>query len=608
MAYKYAPAVGPSPAVSFERYVTRMTKSDAESLYDAGILLLRSGDLTGARERFEGALKADPDFTFAYNGLGLVAAGAGQDDEAMERYDTAIRLNPSFASPYVNRGLIFHRRGNVQAALADLDRAIALQPDNPTAHNNRGSLLTELQMPREAIASLEQVLAIDPDYPLVQGLRLLNKIYICDWGGFQRDLSRLGERLDKGEPAAPPWALLPLIDRPDLQLKAAEAWAAANVPETKALGPAASYPAHDRIRIGYFSADLHRHATAHLIAELFERHDRKSFEITAFSLGAPRGDEMEKRLMAGADRFIDVSTKSDRDIAALARELEIDIAVDLKGLTVGHRMGAFAHRAASVQVNYLGFPGTLGAPYYDYIIADEVIIPAEMRRHYSEKVIALPGSYQVNDRQRKVSERRFTRAELGLPEDGIVFCCFNNNFKIMPYMFDVWMRILHAVPGSVLWLIEDNPHAAENLRWEAERRGVEKKRIVFAGRIAPDEHLARQMCADLFLDTYPYNAHTTASDALWVGLPLITCPGDSFASRVAASLLTAMDLQELIVPGFNEIEDLAVALAKDPARLDALKQKVRTNRATSSLFDTDTFARNIEAAYQQMIAAQRTKH
>jgi predicted O-linked N-acetylglucosamine transferase (SPINDLY family) len=585
-----------------------MSKSEAEELYEAGLVLLRAGDLMGARERFEGALKANPNFAYPYNGLGLVAAGAGEDDEAMERYNAAIRLDPNFSSPYVNRGLIHHRRGDIKAALADLDRAIVLQPDNPTAHNNRGSLLTEMQMPREAIASLEQVIAIDPNYPLVHGLRLLNKIYICDWSGFQRDLPRLGDRLDRGEPAAPPWALLPLIDRPDLQRKTAEAWAAGNAPGSNALGPAPSYPAHDRIRVGYFSADFHRHATAHLIAELFERHDRKNFEVIAFSFGPPKGDEMEKRLMAGADRFIDVSKKSDRDIAALARELEIDIAVDLKGLTVGHRMGVFAHRAASVQVNYLGFPGTLGAPYYDYIIADDVIIPAELRQHYSEKVIALPGSYQVNDRKREVSERRFTRAELGLPEDGIVFCCFNNNFKIMPYMFDVWMRILHAVPGSVLWLIEDNANAAENLRWEAERRGVEKKRIVFAGRIAPDEHLARQMCADIFLDTYPYNAHTTASDALWVGLPLITCPGDTFASRVAASLLTAMDLQELIVPGFNEIEDLAVALAKDPARLKALKEKVKTNAKTSSLFDTDDFARKIEAAYQQMIAAQRTKH
>lgn len=585
-----------------------MTASEIQSLYEAGIALLQSGDPAGAREKFNAALAIDPTFALAHNGIGLSYSNVGQFDAALESYDSAIRIDPNFSSPYVNRSFIQQKRGDIQGAMDSLHYAIKLQPDNPTAHNNLGSILTELKMPRAAIAALEMVMRIDPDYPLVAGLRLLNKIQICDWAGFQRDLPALGDRLDRGEAGAPPWALLPLIDRPDLQRKAAEAWILGNVPAVDVLGPVGSYPNHDRIRIGYFSADFHRHATAHLIAELIERHDRKAFEVIAFSFGPTTGDEMQQRLMAGADKFIDVSGKSDRDIAALAREMEIDIAVDLKGLTVGHRLGIFAHRAAPVQVNYLGFPGTLGATYFDYIIADNVIIPEESGQHYTEVVVALPGSYQVNDRKRKIAERRFTRTELGLPETGMVFCCFNNNFKIMPYIFDMWMRILHAVPGSVLWLIEDNADAAENLRWEAERRGIEKKRLVFADRISPEEHLARHMCADLFLDTYPYNAHTTASDALWVGVPLITCPGDTFASRVAASLLTAMGLPELAVSTFDEMEELAVALAKDPARLAALKEKVRTNRETSPLFDTDEFAHNIESAYQQMIAAQRTKH
>ena len=585
-----------------------MTASEIQSLYEAGIALLQSGDPAGAREKFNAALAIDPTFALAHNGIGLSYSNVGQFDAALESYDSAIRVDPNFSSPYVNRSFIQQKRGDIQGAMDSLHYAIKLQPDNPTAHNNLGSILTELKMPRAAIAALEMVMRIDPDYPLVAGLRLLNKIQICDWAGFQRDLPALGDRLDRGEAGAPPWALLPLIDRPDLQRKAAEAWILGNVPAVDVLGPVGSYPNHDRIRIGYFSADFHRHATAHLIAELIERHDRKAFEVIAFSFGPTTGDEMQQRLMAGADKFIDVSGKSDRDIAALAREMEIDIAVDLKGLTVGHRLGIFAHRAAPVQVNYLGFPGTLGATYFDYIIADNVIIPEESGQHYTEVVVALPGSYQVNDRKRKIAERRFTRTELGLPETGMVFCCFNNNFKIMPYIFDMWMRILHAVPGSVLWLIEDNADAAENLRWEAERRGIEKKRLVFADRISPEEHLARHMCADLFLDTYPYNAHTTASDALWVGVPLITCPGDTFASRVAASLLTAMGLPELAVSTFDEMEELAVALAKDPARLAALKEKVRTNRETSPLFDTDEFAHNIESAYQQMIAAQRTKH
>ncbi|MGE3477779.1 MAG: tetratricopeptide repeat protein [Rhodospirillaceae bacterium] len=585
-----------------------MTKSEAETLYEAGIALLRTGDYDGAQTRFTAALASDPKFVMALNGLGLALSSMGQDDDALASYNEAVRIEPNFASPYINRAVLQHRRGDAAGALASLDKAIALQPDNPNAHNNRGSILTELQQPKAAIASLEQVLAIDPNYPLVAGLRLLNKIYICDWNGFQRSLPALGAQLDRGEPGAPPWAMLPLIDRADLQRKAAEAWIAGNAPEQKVLGPVQSYPHHERIRIGYFSADLHRHATAHLIAELFERHDRKNFEIFAFSFGPATDDEMQQRLKAGADQFIDVRGKTDREIAALAREMEIDIAVDLKGITVGHRIGIFAHRAAPIQVNYLGYPGTIGAPYMDYIIADNVIVPDESVQNYSEEVVRMPDSYQVNDRKRKVSDRKFTRAELGLPEDAVVFCCFNNNFKIMPYIFDLWMNIMHAVPNSVLWLIADNPAAAENLQWEAERRGIEKKRLVFAERISPEEHLARHEHADLFLDTYPYNAHTTASDALWVGLPVITCPGDTFASRVAASLLTAMDLKELIFANLYEVEQTAIALAKDPARLAALKEKVRKNRATSPLFDTDRFARALESGYQQMIAAQRTKH
>jgi predicted O-linked N-acetylglucosamine transferase (SPINDLY family) len=585
-----------------------MSKSEAETLYEAGITLLRTGDYEGAQTRFTAALASDPKFVMALNGLGLALSSMGQDDAALTAYNEAVRIEPNFASPYINRAVLQHRRGDAAGALASLDKAIALQPDNPNAHNNRGSILTELQQPKAAIASLEQVMAIDPNYPLVAGLRLLNKIYICDWNGFQRALPALGAQLDRGEPGAPPWAMLPLIDRADLQRKAAEAWIAGNAPEQKVLGPVQSYPHHDRIRVGYFSADLHRHATAHLIAELFERHDRKNFEVFAFSFGPATDDEMQQRLKAGADQFIDVRAKTDREIAALAREMEIDIAVDLKGITVGHRIGIFAHRAAPIQVNYLGYPGTIGAPYMDYIIADNVIIPDASVQHYSEEVVRMPDSYQVNDRKRKVSDRKFTRAELGLPENAIVFCCFNNNFKIMPYIFDVWMNIMHSVPNSVLWLIADNPTAAENLQWEAERRGIEKKRLVFAERISPEEHLARHEHADLFLDTYPYNAHTTASDALWVGLPVITCPGETFASRVAASLLTAMDLKELIFENLYELEQTAIALAKDPARLAALKEKVRKNRATSPLFDTDRFARAIESGYQQMIAAQRTKH
>jgi protein O-GlcNAc transferase len=581
--------------------------SEVETLYNEGLAAFQRGDLKVAGDRFVAVLELDPNVALAHNGVGLVLAGTGQTAEALECYDTAIRLDPQFASPHINKSVLLHQTGQLEAALESLRQAVKLEPGNPNANNNLGSILAELHFPQEAITFFDRALAVDPDYPHAAGLRLQNKAHICDWNGTQRDIPRLMARLEAGAQAAPPWALVVIADRPELLRKSAEAWIAQDFPPTDVLGPVALYN-HSKIRLGYFSADFHRHATTHLIAELFELHDRAQFEVIAFSFGPETGDEVQQRVRAGVDRFIDVSAKTPREIAELARELEIDIAVDLKGITMGHRMGIFAHRAAPVQVNYLGFPGTTGAPYIDYIVADKVVIPEELEVHYTEEVVTLPYSYQVNDRKRRTADRTVTRAEVGLPEKGFVFCCFNNNFKIIPPVFDVWMRILHAVEGSVLWLLEDNATAVKNLRWEAERRGIDSKRLVFAPRVTPDEHLARQGLADLFLDTYPYNAHTTGSDALWCGLPLLTCSGTSFPSRVGASLLTAVGLPELIVQDFNQYEDLAVALAKDPARLAALRQNLEANRATAPLFNTPAFTRFLEQAYQQMIGARRTKH
>jgi predicted O-linked N-acetylglucosamine transferase (SPINDLY family) len=348
--------------------------------------------------------------------------------------------------------------------------------------------------------------------------------------------------------------------------------------------------------VGYFSADFKNHPVAFLIAELFEIHDRSQFETYAFSL-AEGADEMRGRLHKAFDHFIDAEARSDVEIAQVARDLGIDIAVDLSGFTQDSRTGIFAHRAAPIQVNYLGYPGTMGADYIDYIIADKTLIPPQSQQFYSEKIVYLPNSYQVNDRGRLISVRQFTRTELGLPENGFVFCCFNNNFKILPATFDGWMRILKSVKGSVLWLFQDNPRAVDNLRCEALNRGVEASRLIFAERMPLAEHLARHRQADLFLDTLPYNAHTTTSDALWTGLPVLTLMGESFASRVAASLLNAIGLPELITSSQEEYEALAIELALNPKKLADTKLKLANNRLTAPLFDTPLFAKNLEAAY-----------
>ena len=578
---------------------------DIERLYQQATALFKQGDFQGAASSFTAVLQHEPTLSVAHNGLGLALYSMGNQADALARFDAAIRYDPFFASPLINRGMILRDMGKPEAALACLEKAVALDPRNANAHGNRGMVLTELQQPTAANACFERCLQLNPDYADVAGIRLLNKMYVCDWSNLHYELDDLLEKIERGVPTTPPWPLLGLTDSPLAKLKVAERWAATKCAPNPSLGPLKPYSGHQRIKLGYYSADSHRHATAYLIAELFERHDRAKFEVIAFSFGADTGDDMQRRIAAGCSRYVDVRARTDQEVAAMSRKLEIDIAIDLKGFTLENRVGIFAHRAAPIQVNYLGYPGTMGAPYIDYIIADDTVIPEEARRFYSEKVVNLPGSYQVNDRKRQVSDRVYTRAELGLPETGFVFCCFNNNFKITPEIFGIWVKILNATEGSVLWLIEDNPTAAAALRRNAAAFGLDPKRLVFAKRIAPDEHLARHKMADLVLDTLPYNAHTTASDALWVGVPLVTCPGESFPARVAASLLRAVNMPELIVPTLADYETLAIALARDPARLQALKDRLVSTRATAPLFDTDAFTRNIEAAYSRMHQSQQ---
>ena len=357
---------------------------------------------------------------------------------------------------------------------------------------------------------------------------------------------------------------------------------------------------HNRIRLAYLSADFHEHATSYLMAGIFDCHDKSRFEVTAVSLGTDDNSEMRQRLKASFECFIDAETFSDDQIANLVRSSEVDILVDLMGFTGNSRTGIFAQRAAPIQVNYLGYPGTMGAEYIDYIIADEVVIPKNQRKYYSEKIVSLPNSYQANDRKRYISDKKFTRAELELPETSFVFCCFNNAYKITPHVFDSWMRIMNQVDGSVLWLILDNVTASHNLKQEAAARGVNPERLVFANRMPLPDHLARHRLADLFLDTLPYNAHTTASDALWAGLPVLTLLGETFAGRVAASLLNAIGLPELITTALEGYEQMAVGLATHPEKMTSIKHKLVNNRLTTPLFDTKLFTKHIEAAYSAM--------
>jgi predicted O-linked N-acetylglucosamine transferase (SPINDLY family) len=402
-----------------------------------------------------------------------------------------------------------------------------------------------------------------------------------------------------------PFPFLAMLDDPALHRMAARIYTEAKCPENSALGPLPKRRP-GKIRIGYYSADFHNHATTHLMAQALEAHDRGRFEVYGFSFGPDESDAMRRRVFAACDKFLDVRNASDGEIAQLSRQLGIDIAVDLKGHTQNSRPGIFAGRAAPLQAQYIGYPGTMGAAYMDYVIADKIVIPPGAEADYDEKILRLPHSYQANDSTRKISSKTTTREDAGLPPSGFVFCSFNNNYKILPDTFASWMRILTAVDGSVLWLLEDNALAAANLRRHAADRGVDPARLVFAGRVPLEDHLARHRLADLFLDTWPYNAHTTASDALWTGLPVLTRMGKAFAGRVAASLLTALDLPELITASTEDYEKRAVELARNPEKHAALRAKLAANRTTMPLFDGKLIARHLEAGYEMIHARQQS--
>lgn len=557
-----------------------------------------------ALESYARALAIKPDYALALNNQGNTLLELKRHAQALESYARALAVKPDYADAHFNRGNALRDLRRHQESVASYDLALAIQPDHIGAINNRGNALCDLKQYEQALESYALALRIDPEYEFLYGTWLLTKLKICDWSDADDQVAQLAEKIERREKVSASFAVLAITGTLSLQRKAAEIWVQAKHHVSNALPGIGKY-AHDRIRIGYFSSDFQNHATMSLMAGLFELHDKSRFELIAFSFGPDDNDGMRRRVSAAFDNFIDVSSQTDRNVAMLARSMEIDIAIDLKGFTQDNRHGIFAYRAAPVQVNYLGYPGTLGAEYIDYLIADATLIPEESQQYYSENIVYLPHSYQVNDSRRSIADRTPSRTEYGLPQAEFVFCCFNSNYKITPGTFDCWMRILKQVEASVLWLFEDNARAPFNLRREAVHRGVSAERLVFAKKLTPPEHLARYRLADLFLDTLPCNAHTTASDALWAGLPVLTCLGETFAGRVAASLLNAIGLPELVTSTPAAYEALAIELARSPGKMSAIKRKLADNRLTAPLFDSQRFTRHLEAAYSAMYARHR---
>jgi predicted O-linked N-acetylglucosamine transferase (SPINDLY family) len=568
----------------------------ANAYCNRGAVLERLGRWDESLASYGRAVALNAGDFLAYYNRGSVLKELKRFDEALASYDQAIALKSDYVEAYINRANVLQQLQRHEAAVASYSRAIELNPSYAEAFQGRGTSLLDLRRFESAIASYEQAISLKPDYKYILGMCRFAKMKICDWDGLGPDLERLTEGLRSGKAVCTPFSMLALVDSAPLHRLAAQVWVREQCPPDDVLGAIPPRSRSEKIRVGYFSADFRDHAVSQLTANLFETHDRSRFEITAFSFGPAANDAMRARLEQAFDRFIDVRAQSDLEVALLARRLGIDIAVDLGGFTEHSRTRIFALRAAPLQLSYIGYLGTMGAPYIDYLVADTTIIPPAEQQNYAEKIIYLP-SYQVNDSQRRIAERTYTREVLGLPPVGFVFSCLNANYKITPATFGAWIRILKRVEGSSLFLVSDNQIAERNLRKEAQACGVDPHRIVFGERLGQADYLARFRTMDLFLDTLPYNAGATASDALWAGLPVLTCTGQAFAGRIATSLLKAIDLPEMITATPAQYEDLAVQLATSPDLLANLRQKLTHQRVVAPLFDTARFTRNLESAY-----------
>ena len=632
-------------AASYRRVLT-LQPDHVNAYFNLGTLFMRVGRLDDAAAAYRSALAHAPDHAEAHNNLGLVYEQQARTDDAIACFRRALELNPGQRQSHNNLGRALRLQGRREEALThyrralELDpnqadgcnelgsalrecgklveaeacyrKAIALEPNQPHAHYNLAEILKLQGRLDEAAALDQQALALQSDfYPALGALIHLHQ-HMCDWDGIEELWQRLKhEAIGKIGAGVSPFSLLSQPTSADEQLACARAWAARELAPLAATRSRLGFDFSDRrrasrkLRIGYLSWDFHQHATSYLIAELFEIHDRDRFEIHAYSYGPDDGSAIRARIGRACDRFTDVADQSYAAAAQAIYSDEVDVLVDLKGYTQGSRSQIMALRPAPVQVSWLGYPGTMGTDCIDYMIADPFIIPAGMERCYSEQVVRLPDCYQINDRRREISGRRLTREECGLPARGMVFCCFNLAYKILPDVFARWMRIMQAVPDSVLWLLDANPWASRNLRRAAAAQGVAPERLVFAPRQPLAEHLARYRLTDLALDTFPYTSHTTASDSLWAGCPLVTCSGETFASRVAGSILINAGMPELVTASFEEYEQRVLDLAASPTQLGDLRRRLEENRDTCPLFDTPRFTRNLERAYEQMVAAVR---
>jgi len=590
----------PEEALDSYQRALELRPNHTGALLNHGNALLQLGRAREALDSYERAVQLRPDFEPALRAHARTLFALRRLEEALASRERYLLLYPERAEAHAGRGVVLFELHRVQEAIESYDRAIRLNPSLTAAHFQRAIAFSVQGPYAEAIDSYARVLELEPEHPWVLGARSHLQLMQCDWSEWQQ-AERLKNAVAEDEPVIIPLALCAFTDSASLQLQCARTYVRTTFPLAPRPLWAGERYAHDRIRVAYLSADFRTHPVTYLLTGLLERHDRQRFEITAVSLRPPENSPVGKRVQAAADRFVDVQMLADAEVAQLIRELEIDILVDLQGYTAGTRAAILAQRAAPTQVNFLGFPATMGASYMDYIVADEEVIPAGAERDYAEQVVRLPQCYLPFDGWQPISERVPTRAEAGLPAQGFVFCAFNNHYKITPAVFEIWMSLLRSTPGSVLWLRSAGPTAMANLRREAAARDVAPERLVFATDIPLlADHLARLRLADVFLDTLPYNAHATAAHALWAGVPVVTCRGGALAARVGASMLRSVGLPELIANDLEQYESLALQLAASPPLLDRMRERLRHNRRSCALFDTERYRLALESAYTTM--------
>jgi predicted O-linked N-acetylglucosamine transferase (SPINDLY family) len=604
----------------------------------------KAGKMQKAHRLYAAILKAQPKHPDANHNTGLLTVGFGKIELALPFFKTALEANPSNAQfwyshivaliklerlidakvlldqakskgikgadfdqleqklddadAYNNMGNALQKQNKLEEAIEAYNKALGIKPDYVNAYYNIGIALQKQNKLEEATEAFNKALKIKPDYADARTQKLHQQAHMCKWDSIADDVNLIPE-LGTLEKHVSPLALLSLEDAPDRHLIRSKIYANAKYPQKPLTLKNKPSKRPKRIRIGYFSTDFRKHPVAYLIAKVLEQHNRDQFEVFGYSLHGSSSCEMRQRLEKSFDRFTDVQDMSDSDIALQARQDEIDIAVDLNGYTQNSRPRIFAYRAAPIQINYLGYPGTLGADFMDYIVADRFLIPGENQKYFNEKPLYLPNTYMPTDDCREISQKPMSRSDMGLSDCAFIFCCFNNNYKISPNEFDIWMRLLTKVENSVLWLRKSNQFSIINIKNEAQKRKVDPSRLVFADELPMDEHLARQRLADLFLDTFAFNAHTTATEALWAGLPIVTKLGKGFAARVAGSLLNAVDLPELITETEEDYEALILKLATNPTKLAKIKEKLANNRLNQPLFNTELYTRHLENGYQQ---------